>query len=412
MIISSILLLYFVCCLSSDIGSLFTQDTLFTARVTRYVTNPIDGKFELFVFSGRVERDYSKVRAYLQRYYLNWQPGFTSPYLSPPQRLPRGGESEVRVGAGGRWEEEKGGNILYSLSSASELPAYMVKAAWKRPRRRRESPYSCFRQPVLYLVRTQVRTLSSFFADELYLGCYETQNNESNLYKPRLSTINSYKCIEACAYEMFPLAAVLNDTDCHCANDSVTPLIETDPCGGSRKSTNRFEVYNTSCLLVEFVEIYQELTFTTFPPNITPSVSSSLMLVTPSSVTATNSSQTIVYSVDFGDGRSNGTRVLRHHYLAIGEFNITLVASRGNSTIFVLSRRIRILSRAKVANVSCSAIKPNHTVVCKLNGLRGSDITASIAMYNTGQNVSLLVPGMFSISTWCNTPSRIISLYS
>ncbi|XP_020607936.1 LOW QUALITY PROTEIN: polycystic kidney disease protein 1-like 2 [Orbicella faveolata] len=228
--------------------------------------------------------------------------------------------------------------------------------------------------------------------DELYLGCYETQNNESNLYKPRLSTINSYKCIEACAYEMFPLAAVLNDTDCHCANDSVTPLIETDPCGGSRKSTNRFEVYNTSCLLVEFVEIYQELTFTTFPPNITPSVSSSLMLVTPSSVTATNSSQTIVYSVDFGDGRSNWTRVLRHHYLAIGEFNITLVASRGNSTIFVLSRRIRILSRAKVANVSCSAIKPNHTVVCKLNGLRGSDITASIAMYNTGQNVSLLVP--------------------
>jgi len=128
------------------------------------------------------------------------------------------------------------------------------------------------------------------------------------------------------------------------------------------------------------------------------------MLVTPSSVTATNSSQTIVYSVNFGDERSNSTRVLRHHYLVTGEFNITLVASRGNSTIFVLSRRIRVSSRAKVANVSCSAIKPNHKVVCKLNGLRGSDITAFIAMHNTDQNVSLLVPGMSSISTRCKTP--------
>ena len=198
---------------------------------------------------------------------------------------------------------------------------------------------------------------------------------------------------------MFPLAAVLNGTECHCANNTVTPLIETDPCGGSPKSTNRFEVYNTSCLLVEFVEIYQELLFTTFPPNITPSVSSSVTAVTPSSMTVTNSSQTIVYSADFGDKRSNATRVLRHHYLDTGEFNITIVASRDTSTIFVLSRRIRVLSRANVANVSCSALKPNHTAECKLNGLRGSDITASIAMHNTGQNVSLLVPGMFSIST-------------
>lgn len=198
---------------------------------------------------------------------------------------------------------------------------------------------------------------------------------------------------------MFPLAAVLNGTECHCANNTVTPLIETDPCGGSPKSTNRFEVYNTSCLLVEFVEIYQELSFTTFPPNITPSVSSSVTAVTPSSVTVTNSSQTIVYSADFGDKRSNATRVLRHHYLDTGEFNITIVASRDTSTIFVLSRRIRVLSRANVANVSCSALKPNHTAECELNGLRGSDITASLAMHNTGHNVSLLVPGMFSIST-------------
>ena len=194
---------------------------------------------------------------------------------------------------------------------------------------------------------------------------------------------------------MLPLAAVLNDTKCHCANDSIIPLIDTDPGGGSPNSTNKLQVYNTSCLLMEFIEIFQELKFTTFPPNITPSVSSSATPLTSSSVTATNSSQTIVYSVDFGDKRSNATRVFRHYYLVIGEFNITLVASRGNSTIFVLSRRIRVLSRAKVANVSCSAIKPNHRAVCKLNGLRGSNITASIAMHNTGQNVSLLVPGMF-----------------
>ena len=256
-----------------------------------------------------------------------------------------------------------------------------------------------FSRPSIYSTKNLSENFKLFFADELYLGCYETQNNESNLYRPGLSKFFPFNCIEACAYEMFPLAAVFNDTECHCANDKVTPLNETDTCGGSPKSTNRFEVYNTSCLLMEFVEIYQQLTFTTFPPNITPSVSSSVKVVTPSSVIVTNSSQTMVYSVDFGDKRSNATRVLKHRYLDTGEFNITLVASRDTSTIFVLSRRIRVLSRAKVANVSCSALKPNHTAECKLNGLRGSDITASIAMHNTGQNVSLLVPGMFSTST-------------
>lgn len=253
----------------------------------------------------------------------------------------------------------------------------------------------------MIFVKTLARTLISFLADDLYLGCYEKQNNKSNFYQPRLSTLSPYECIEACAHEMFPLAAVLNDTECHCVNDSVILLIETDPCGGSPNSTKKFQVYNTSCLLVEFVEIYQELAFTTFPPNITPSVSSSVTL---SSVTATNSSQTIVYSVDFGDRRSNATRILRHHYLATGEFNITLVASRGNSTIFVLSRKIRVLSRAKVADMLCSAIKPLHRAECNLHGLRGSGITASIAMNNTGQSLSLSVPGMFYVGTWCKIP--------
>lgn len=231
----------------------------------------------------------------------------------------------------------------------------------------------------------------------MYLGCCEKQNNESNFYQPTLSTLSPYECIEACAHETFQLAAVLNDTQCHCANESIIPLIKTDPCGGSTNTTRKFRVYNTSCLLAEFVEIYQELTFTRSPSKITPS--SSVTLVTPSSVTTLNSSEPIVYSVDFGDGRSNTTwqtqSVLKHHYLATGEFNITFVASRGNSTIFVLSRKVRVLSRAKVDGMWCPAIKPSRQAECILSGLRGSDITASIAMHNTGQTVALLVPGMF-----------------
>lgn len=198
---------------------------------------------------------------------------------------------------------------------------------------------------------------------------------------------------------MFPLAAVLNDTECHCANGSVIPLIETDGCDVSPKSMNKFQVYNTSYLQVEFLEIYQQLAFTIFQPNITPSAS--VTVVTPSSVAVRNSSQTITYLVDFGDERSNASRVLRHQYVVTGEFNITVVASRGNSTVYVLSRRIRVLSRTKLVNVSCSAImKPNQTAECQLNGLSGSDITAWIAIHNTGQNGSLLVPGMFQIIAW------------
>ena len=244
------------------------------------------------------------------------------------------------------------------------------------------------------------RNLSTFFpVDDLYLGCYEKQSNESTFYQPTLHRLSLYECIEACARETFPLAAVLNDTQCHCANESIIPLIKSDPCDSPTNTSRKFRVYNTSCLLVEFVEIYQELTFTRFPSTITPSVSSSVTLVTPSSVTMSNSSKPIVYSVDFGDGSSNTTwpehSVLKHHYLAIGEFNITLVASRSNSTIFVLSRKVRVLSRAKVSGMWCPAVRPSRYVECTLNGLRGSDITASIAMHNTSQTVTLLVPGMF-----------------
>ena len=53
------------------------------------------------MFSRRVENDYFKVRAYLQGYCLNWLPVFTSPYLSPLQKLPWVGEGEVRMGERG-----------------------------------------------------------------------------------------------------------------------------------------------------------------------------------------------------------------------------------------------------------------------------------------------------------------------
>lgn len=230
------------------------------------------------------------------------------------------------------------------------------------------------------------------------MGCYEKQNSESNFYQLNGSvTLSTYKCIEACAHGTFPLAAVLNDTQCHCANDSVIPLINPDPFG-SPDAGRTFLLYNTSCLSAAFVELYQELTFTTFSSKITPSVSSPVTLVTPSSVTASNSSKSMLYFIDFGDGRSNKTwreeSILRHRYVTTGEFNITFVASRGSSTVFVLSRKIRVISRLQVTGLWCPAVKPFSRFGCNLYYLGGSNVTASISLNNTGQTVSLTVPGM------------------
>ena len=44
-----------------------------------------------------------------------------------------------------------------------------------------------FSRPSIYSTKNLSENFKPFFADELYLGCYETQNNESNLYRPRLS---------------------------------------------------------------------------------------------------------------------------------------------------------------------------------------------------------------------------------
>lgn len=55
---------------------------------------------------------------------------------------------------------------------------------------------------------------------------------------------------------MFLLVVVFNGIECYCVNNIVILLIEIDFCGGLFKFMNRFEVYNISCFLVEFVEIY------------------------------------------------------------------------------------------------------------------------------------------------------------
>lgn len=236
------------------------------------------------------------------------------------------------------------------------------------------------------------------------MGCYEQQNNDSSLYQPSQSTMAPYKCIQTCANETFPLAAVFNDTDCHCANDSLAPLVKNDPCG-SHGGVRIFQIYNTSCFVVEFVELYQELTFTMFQSKITPSLSSSISpvtLVTPSSVTAGNLSKPIIYLVDFGDGRGNTTSQghfgFTHRYANTGEFKVTLEASRDNSIIFVSSRTIRVLSHLHVTGMTCPAIKPWNSATCTVLGRTGSDVTISVIMTSTGQNVSLSVPGMYALN--------------
>ena len=211
--------------------------------------------------------------------------------------------------------------------------------------------------------------------------------------------MSPYKCIQACAHEAFPLAAVFNDTECHCVDDGITPLVKNYSCD-SANETKIFQVYNTSCFQVEFVEIYQELTFAMFPSKITPSLSSSVSpvtLVTPSSVTSLNLSKPTMYSVDFGDGRGNttfqGHLGLTHRYVTTGEFNVTFKVSVDNTTMFVSSRTIRVLSPLHITGMKCPAITPSSPAVCTLLELRGSDVTVSVIMNSTHQNISLSVPG-------------------
>ena len=222
--------------------------------------------------------------------------------------------------------------------------------------------------------------------EDLLLGCFEQKNGDASLYQPSQSALSPLKCAQACANETFPLAAVTNGTDCHCANDGVAPLVDNGTCVGSPSQAKVFYIYNTSCFVAETVELYQVLRF---PFSVSP-----FTLVTQSNVTERNASTPIVYWIQFGDGRTTsflGQAV--HRYATTGEFNVTLVASLGNSTTFISSRIIRVLSQPRVAGMKCPTKKPRTTAKCAWHGPTGSDVTLRVTMDSTGQNVSLTVPG-------------------
>lgn len=166
------------------------------------------------------------------------------------------------------------------------------------------------------------------------------------------------------------------------------------PCSSPAAARN-YLLYNTSCLSTVSVELYQGLTFTAFPSKITPSISSP---VTQSSVTAVHSlSKSLLYLIDFGDGTSNKTwregSILRHHYITPGEFNITFVASRGNSTVFMLSRKIRV-SFLRVSSTWCPHVEPLTDFYCRAYKFGGSGVTALMSLGNLNQTVSISIPGM------------------
>lgn len=224
-----------------------------------------------------------------------------------------------------------------------------------------------------------------FLLEDLFLGCFE-QN--ASFYQPSQSALSPLKCAQACANETFPLAAVTNGTDCHCASDGVAPLVDNATCVDLPSQAKIFYIYNTSCFVTEIVELYQVLKF---PFSVSP-----LTLVTQSNVTAAerNASTPIVYWIHFGDGRTTtflGQAV--HRYATTGEFNVTLVASLGNSTTFISSRIIRVLSQPRVPGMKCPTKRPGTTIECAWHGPTGSDVTLRVTMDSTGQNVTLTVPG-------------------
>ena len=266
-----------------------------------------------------------------------------------------------------------------------------------------------------------------FLLDDLHLGCYEQRNSDSTFYQPRQSTMSTYNCAQACAKETFPLAAVFNGTECHCAKNSITPLVSNAPCTGSPGHVKIFQIYNATCFTVAYAELYEELTFMMFQSSIIPSKVSSVSpttLVTQSTVAALNLTRTITYSVDFGDGKGNTTLQghVIHRYSTTGEFNVTLVASQDNMTFFVSSRTIRVLERLRVSTMHCytSTRWSSTTSVCTFYQISGSDATLQMTMKSTGQNVTvstgrnvtLSVPGKFVVHLMQYVRYQTLSLFS
>ena len=249
--------------------------------------------------------------------------------------------------------------------------------------------------------------LDKFVVSEaLYLGCYEEQSNDLNIDRRNQNTLSVYHCIQACAHEAFPLAAVFNDTECQCANETISSLIKSGPCNAS--STVRIlHLYNASDFSLVDVELYQELTFVVTSLKVSASLTSStsyVMFVTPSSASVKVSTP-VLYSVDFGDRTQNTSwlemSVYKHKYLTNGLFNVTVSASRGKVTLFFSSRTIRVLSPPQVTGMTCPAVKPNMLSTCTLQNLSGSGIVAFVTLNSSGQEhtVSVAVPGMSTY--WC-----------
>ena len=158
---------------------------------------------------------------------------------------------------------------------------------------------------------------------------------------------------------------------------SVTTLNVSDPIQYSEKSTR-------------------------FSSMMTPSPFSGVSSITPSTPLSVTPPDPILYSVNFGDGTANsslqGGSMFTHRYATTGVFNLTLTASRHNSTIFNLTRMIRVISRLQLTGMECpNAVTPWTRSECTLDGFRGSDVLALVALKgNTSQNIT--ISGMLTLS--------------
>lgn len=231
------------------------------------------------------------------------------------------------------------------------------------------------------------------------MGCLQLQNNHTSFNQPVLNAASPYECAQACAKNKLPLAAVFNSTACHCLNNTFASNVSNLSCAGSQLRI--FQVYNTSSFMVVFAELYQKL-FILLPPNIVQSPSGNL---TQLNGTARNLSDIVEYSIDFGDRRvktvfkeSVKKNKTVHRYVTKGEFNVTLMKSRGNSSKAISFRTIKVFIPHNVTDMKCHNTFPGKAILCTVSGTTGSDVTVRLQMGKIGQNTTLTVPGKSSQS--------------
>lgn len=237
------------------------------------------------------------------------------------------------------------------------------------------------------------------FSADLHLGCLQLQNNHTSFNQPVVNATSPYKCAQACAKKKLPLAAVFNSTACHCLNNTFASNVSNISCVGSQLRI--FQVYNTSSFMVVFAELYQKL-FILLPLNIAQSPSAN---VTQLNGTARTLSDIIEYSIDFGDRRvktvfNESVKKIKtvHRYVTKGEFNVTLMKSRGNSSKAISFRTIKVFIPHNVTDMKCHNTFPGKAILCTVSGTTGSDVTVRLQMGKIGQNTTLTVPGKSSQS--------------